>query len=370
MANIHRRDFLKKIGGAGAAAAVLPRSLQRPAAADAGSQARPNVILVLTDDQGYGDLSCLGNPILKTSNIDRLHGQSVRLTDFHVCPMCTPTRSQLMTGIHCLQNGAYIVCSGHGFIRRDIPTAADIFADNGYKTGLFGKWHLGDNYPYRPQDRGFQETVTFRQWGIVSAQSYWDSDYFDDKYIHNGKLEQYKGYCTDVFFDEAMKWMRSCAEKKEPFFCYLPTNTPHGPLWVPEKYAQPYQGKVGPGVANFFGMIANIDDNMDRLDKMLKETGLYDNTILIFMTDNGGTTGVKTYNAGMRGRKTEYYDGGHRVPCFIRWPGGGLRKPGDVDDLAQNQDILPTLIDLCGLRNPRGARFDGVSLAPLLRGKS
>lgn len=354
--------------------ALLALTGSRDATAAQGRpETLPNVIVVVTDDQGYGDFSCHGNPILKTPHLDRLHDQSVRFIDFHVSPMCTPTRSQIMTGRDCLANGAYVVCSGHGFIREGIPTLADAFASTmfsqgGYRTGLFGKWHLGDNYPYRPQDRGFQEVLTFRGWGLTGSQTYWNTSYYDDRYLHNGEPEQYHGYCTDVWFDEAMKWMKQCNQRHEPFFVYLPTSAPHGPLWVPEKYAAPYKGKVKPAVADFFGMIANIDENMGRLDAFLKDSGLYDNTILVFMTDNGGTVGVPVWNAGMRGKKTEYYDGGHRVPCFVRWPAGGLRQPADVDDLTECQDLLPTLIELCGLRKPEGVEFDGMSLATLLHG--
>jgi len=341
----------------------------RVAAAEVTQPARPNVLVVLTDDQGYGDFSCHGNPILKTPNLDRLHSESIRLTDFHVSPMCTPTRGQILTGRDCLANGAYVVCSGHGFIRQGIPTAADLFAAAGYATGMFGKWHLGDNYPYRPQDRGFQETVTFRNWGISSAQDHWCNEYMDDTYLHNGTLQKYPGYCTDIWFEEAIRWMKAQAKAGKPFFAYLPTNAPHGPLWVPEKYSTPYKGKVAPGVARFFGMIANLDENMGRLDSVLREAGLYDNTLLVFMTDNGATAGQKVWNAGMRGHKTEYYEGGHRVPCFIRWPAGKLRSAGDVADLTQSQDVLPTLVELCGLTKPSEATFDGQSLAKLLRGQ-
>ena len=357
-------------------ACLAPALWQIPAAVAAATKPaeRPNVIVVLTDDQGYGDLSCHGNPILKTPNLDKLHDESICFTDFHVSPMCTPTRSQIMSGEDCLTTGAYVVCSGHDLLREGIATMADVFAANmfsgdGYRTGLFGKWHLGGNYPYRPQDRGFQESVCFRGWGITSTSGHWNNAYYDDWYIHNGQLQHYQGYCTDVWFHEAMEWMKACAARGEPFFLYLPTNTPHGPLWVPEKYAAPYQGKVAPPIANFFGMIANIDENMAKLDAMLKESGLYDNTILVFMTDNGGTAGVPIWNAGMRGHKTEYYEGGHRVPCFVRWPAGGLRQPGNIGELTQCQDLLPTLVELCGLRKPEGARFDGVSLTPTLRGQ-
>ncbi|HPA19760.1 MAG TPA: arylsulfatase [Verrucomicrobiae bacterium] len=330
---------------------------------------RPNVIILLTDDQGYGDLSCHGNPILRTPNLDRLHAESIRLVDFHVTPMCTPTRGQIMTGRSCLSTGAYVVCSGRSFIREGIPTMPEIFAGGGYRTGIFGKWHLGDYYPYRPQDRGFQEVLTFGGWGVGCAQDHWNNAYQDCWFLHNGKAQFYPGYCTDVWFAEAMKWMKARAAAGEPFLCYLPTNTPHGPNWVPPQYAKPYAGKVPPGVAKFFGMIGNLDDNVGRLETMLAESGLRENTILIYMTDNGGTGGVKTFNAGMRGHKTEYYDGGHRVPFFLRWPAGGLRPAGDVPDLAQCQDLLPTLMELCGVERPSGFFCDGTTLAPLLKGQ-
>ena len=197
---------------------------------------RPNVILVLTDDQGYGDFFCHGNPVLKTPNLDRLHDQSIRFTDFHVAPMCTPTRGQLLTGVDALRNGAMNVSSGRTLLRRDIPTMPQIFAVNGYRTAMFGKWHLGDNYPYRPQDRGFQESLWFPSSHISSAPDFWNNDYFDDVYVRNGKRQAVNGYCTDVFFREAMQWMGERADRREPFFCYLPLNAPHGPLFVPAKY--------------------------------------------------------------------------------------------------------------------------------------
>jgi arylsulfatase len=357
--SMNRRDFLKGATLAGAAL-LAPRNLP---AGDA-PRTKPNVIILLTDDQGYADMSCHGNPVLKTPNMDRLHDQSIRLTDFHVAPMCTPTRSQLMTGLDAMHNGATSVCAGRSFIRRGIPTMAEIFAASGYRTGHFGKWHLGDSYPNLPHQRGFQETVYFLGWGITSMADLWQNDYFDGRFRHNGVLQQYKGYCTDVWFSLAMEWIKERHARNEPFFCYLPTNAPHGPLWCPEKYKKLYE-KQGP--AAFFGMIANIDENLGKLDAMLKDLGLRDNTIFIFMTDNGGTAGVKVFNAGMRGSKTQYYDGGHRAACFVRWPAGPLRKPGDMDALTQIQDLLPTLIDLCELKKPEKTKFDGMSLAGLLK---
>jgi arylsulfatase A-like enzyme len=337
-------------------------------AAGATAATPPNVILVITDDQGYGDLACHGNPVLKTPNLDRLHAESIRFTDFHATPMCTPTRSQLLTGLDCLRNGAMNVSSGRTLLRRGIPTMANVFGSAGYQCGQFGKWHLGDNYPYRPHDRGFHETLYYPSSHISSAPDYWNNDYFDDTYRHNGAPQKYDGYTTDVFFGEAIKWIGAQAGASKPFFCYLATAAAHGPLFVPQKYREQYRDQPR-NVASFFGMVANIDENMGRLDKFLDDSGLRDNTILIFMTDNGGTAGVPVHNAGMRGRKIELYDGGHRVPCFVRWPGGRLRPPGDIRDLTQVQDILPTLIDLCGLQPPN-SQLDGITLAPALRGEA
>jgi arylsulfatase A-like enzyme len=330
---------------------------------------KPNVILFLTDDNGYGDHSCLGNPVLKTPNMDRLHSQSVRLTDFHVAPMCTPTRGQLMTGMDCLHNGASSVSAGRSMIHRGIPTAAEIFRAAGYRTAMYGKWHLGDSYPNLPHQRGFQDAVYLLGWGITSMADLWCNDYFDGRFRHNGVLKQYPGYCTDVFFDLTKDYIRECKKKDEPFFIYLPCNAAHAPHWVPAKYKKPYAGQPAQ-VAAFFGMIANLDENLGKLDEFLKQEGLFDDTILIYSNDNGGTAGVNVFNAGMRGRKTMYYEGGHRAVCFVRWPNGGFRKPSDIDVLTNNQDILATLIDLCGIPTPKSAKFDGVSLANLLRGKS
>src|SRR5262245_17340193 len=220
----------------------------------AASPKRPNVIVILSDDQGYGDFSCHGNPVLKTPNLDRLHSESVRLTDFHVAPMCTPTRGQLLTGMDALRNGATSVCAGRSYVRRGIPTMPEIFAASGYRTAMFGKWHLGDSYPNLPYQRAFQEAVYHSGWGITSMADPWENDCFDGRYFHNGVLKQYPGYCTDVWFDLGKSWIRERRERGEPFFLYLPTNAPHSPHWVPAKYKAPYEGK---GPAAFFGMIAN-----------------------------------------------------------------------------------------------------------------
>jgi len=360
--NLDRRGFLQATG-LGAAALTL----QDARAAGAESQRRPNVVLVNTDDQGYGDLGCHGNPVIQTPNLDALHAESVRLTDFHVCPTCAPTRASLMTGRYCNRTGVWHTVMGRSILREDEVTMADVFAAAGYRTGIFGKWHLGDNYPYRPQDRGFAETLVHRGGGVGQTPDHWGNDYFDDTYLRNGRPEKATGYCTDVFFKAAIDFIE--ANKNRPFFCYLPTNAPHSPYNVADKYSRPYRDKGVKGPrANFYGMVTNIDENVGRLVRRLEALGLAHNTVLIFMTDNGTAAGG--FSAGLRGRKGSHYDGGHRVPCFIRWPGGRIAGGRDLDRLTAHIDLLPTLIDLCGLKRPDGVTFDGTSLVPLLKGRS
>ncbi len=335
---------------------------------------KPNVIIVMTDDQGYGDLGCHGNPILKTPNLDALYRESIRFTDFHVSPFCTPTRAALMTGNNPGFTGAYRTSSGRTMMHRDEKTIANLFADNGYATGMVGKWHLGDNAPHRPQDRGFQDVVWHRCGGVGQASDYWGNDYFDDTYERNGKFEKFAGYCTDVWFREGIRFIEK--NKDKPFFLYLPTNAPHGPYLVPDKWAKPHVGNKDVANANFYGMIANIDHHMGLLREHLTKLGLAENTILIFMTDNGTAGGGRFsgldseplvgYNAGMRGKKSSVYDGGHRVPFFVHWPKGNLTGGRDIETLAAHIDVLPTLADLCDIPVPDDYKPDGVSLKPLL----
>jgi arylsulfatase len=349
--------------------ALLSVALQPPAAPAAAPATRPNVIIVMTDDQGMGDFSYTGNPVLRTPNFDAFAREAVRLTDFHVCPMCSPTRGQLLTGLAALRNGATSVTAGRTFLRPGIPTLADLFGRAGYKTGLFGKWHLGDSYPHRPVDKGFGESVYHLGWGQLHSTPEFDWPLIDGRYFRNGLEKRYKGHCTDFWFDSATAWMRERKRNGEPFLCYIPTNAPHAPHIESGEYVKPYQGK---GPAAFFGMIAHIDRRFGALEKFLADEGMREDTIVVVMTDNGGTAGVKTFNAGLRGRKTEYYDGGHRVPCWIRWPNGKLGEPRDVTTPTQNTDLLPTLCDLCDVakpdRNPGDDPYRGVSLAGLLRG--
>jgi arylsulfatase A-like enzyme len=342
----------------------------------------PNVIVVMTDDQGYGEFSCNGNPIAQTPNIDRIASQSIRLTDFHVAPMCTPTRGQLMTGLDAFRNGALNVSSGRTLLRPELKTMANVFRAAGYRTGIFGKWHLGDNYPFRPEDRGFDKAIWFPSSHINSVPDFWDNDYFGDTYIHNGKREKFAGYCTDVFFQEAMRWMERDTSDR-PFFAYIPLNAAHWPWFVPDKYREQVRRDIAkrpdvvdhlaPGklasLVSFLAMGTNIDENVGQLDHFLETSGLSDNTIIVFLTDNGSTMGPDYFNAGMRGKKTTLWEGGHRVPCFLRWPGGNLGQPREIAELCQVQDLLPTLAELAGIES-LPANLDGASLAPVFRGES
>jgi arylsulfatase A-like enzyme len=360
---VTRRRFLRAVG-LGATAMAYPGCLSAARQLTGKGTRRPNVVLVITDDQGYGDLGCHGNPTIQTPNLNQLHAQSIRLTNFHVDPTCSPTRSALMTGRYSSRTGVWHTIMGRSLLHKDEVTMANVFSASGYRTGIFGKWHLGDNYPFRPQDKGFHEVLIHGGGGVGQGPDYWGNDYFDDTYRHNGELKPFKGYCTDVFFENAMNFITE--NKDRPFFCYLPTNAPHGPYNVADKYSKPYRDKgVESRQANFYGMITNIDENMGRLMRHLKQLDLEQDTILIFMTDNGTSAG---YSAGMRGKKGSEYDGGHRVPCFIRWPGGRLTRGRDVERLTAHIDLLPTLMELCWLSKIGGPNMDGASLVPLLSG--
>lgn len=349
--------------------------LQGAASAFTGSNDRPpNVILVLTDDQGIGDLGCHGNPWLKTPNIDSFHDEAVRLTNFHVSPLCTPTRSAIMTGRYPINNGAWATFKGRDSLSPGAITMADIFQQNGYTTAMFGKWHLGDNYPSRPTDSGFETAIHHLGGGVGELSDYWGNSYFDDTYYVNNQPRPFKGYCTDIWFDEAMKFIGQ--HKKNPFFLYLPTNAPHDPLIVADKYAEPYKELEGTKIvdAKLYGMIANLDENFGKLRRFLQDQNLVNNTILIFMSDNGSRYGFSNdgklgYNNGYRGIKGAKLEGGHRVPFFIRWPDGQIEGGKDISDLAAHVDLIPTLASLCNLTIPSDAQLDGMDISPLLTGK-
>ncbi len=333
------------------------------------SAAQPNVVIVISDDQGYGDLSCHGNPVLKTPEIDALYAESIHLTDYHVAPTCSPTRSALLTGHWTNRTGVWHTIMGRSMLRDNEVTMGQIFRDAGYATGMFGKWHLGDNYPYRPEDRGYTEVMRHGGGGVGQTPDFWDNAYFDGSYWHNGQPEPVQGFCTDVFFDYAKRFITAQKAANKPFLAYIATNAPHGPMHAPEAFSEPYNDQRT-HVANFFGMIANIDTNVGQLRRFLADEGLAENTIFIFTTDNGSSSGANVFNAQMRGSKGSPYDGGHRVPFFLRWPAGGFDSARDIEPIAAHVDVLPTLIELCGISAPANVKFDGVSLVPLLNGKA
>lgn len=345
-------------------AVVLPgpsASAATPTAA--GEPGRPNVVLIMTDDQGYGDMGAHGNPILRTPRLDDLARNSVELTAFYVSPVCAPTRASLLTGRYHQRTGVMGVINGFETMDAGEVTLAEVLADAGYRTALFGKWHLGEHYPWVPHAQGFHEWVGFRPGHL--------EDYFDPVLEHNGQPLPTRGYVTDILTDHAIRFMEDNRER--PFFLYVPYNAPHTPLFVPDRFAQPYLDQGLPErTALVYGMIASIDENVGRLLDRIDALGLERNTVVIFLSDNGpiwgwSETSKARYNAGLRDQKFTVFEGGIRVPFFIRWPGrleAGLR----IDEPAAHIDVLPTLLDYCGVAQPVGVEIDGVSLRPLLEG--
>jgi arylsulfatase A-like enzyme len=337
---------------------------------------QPNIILVMPDDVGYGDYACLGNPIIHTPAVNAFRKESLLLTQFHVSPTCSPTRAALMSGRHEFKNGVTHTILERERMSLDTFTLAQMLKSAGYTTGIFGKWHLGDEAAYRPEHRGFDEVYIHGGGGI--GQTYPgscgdapDNTNIDPALWHNGKFERTKGYCTDLFFGQAIRWMNAQRAGKQPFFAYIPLNAAHAPHVVPEKYYRQYLGQPGVNVetAKFFGMIENVDANFGTLLAKLKEWKIADNTLVIYLGgDNGGTSGVKIFNAGMRGGKVTPYQGGTRVPCFIRWPAGGVPAGQESAALSAHLDLFPTLAEIAGASLTVGVKkqLEGRSLLPVL----
>ena len=324
---------------------------------------RPNIVLILTDDQGFGDLGCNGNDKIKTPNIDAFSKQGAVLKNFFVCPVCAPTRASLLTGRYNYRTGAIDTFLGRAMMVPEEITIAEVLRDAGYATGIFGKWHLGDNYPMRPMDQGFQETFVHRSGGIGQPGDAPGNTYFSPVVFHNGKDEETSGYCTDVFVSAAMAFIEK--NRNKPFFAYIATNAPHEPLQVDEKRVEPYL-KMGldDKTARVYATEENIDENVGRLLEKLRALDLEKNTLVIFMSDNGPYG--KRFNAGLRGEKATVYEGGIHVPCFVRWP--GKITPGtQLSPMAAHIDMFPTLLEACSVKAPP-AKLDGVSLLPLLTG--
>jgi len=357
----------------------------RPLAANELAGSRPNIIVVMTDDQGFAQLGRHGHPWLQTPHLDALYDQSTRFTDFHVSPTCSPTRAALLTGRYPFRNGV-----SHTILERErltltATTLAQLLKKAGYHTGIFGKWHLGDEDAYQPQRRGFDEVFIHGAGGIGQAYNSSCADapgnrYFDPIIRHNGKFKQTSGFCTDVFFAQALGWIKQQRTAKEPFFAYITPNAPHGPFLALEKDKQRFLelGFTEPQ-AGYYGMIENIDANIGRLMAKLDEWNLAENTLVIFLSDNGTTGGgpekvagraddgteLKFHNAGMKGLKGSIDEGGTHVPAFFCWP-SRLKAGREIDRLAAHIDLLPTLVALAGGEGPSELAIDGRNLLPLL----
>lgn len=336
-------------------------------AAENPKPSRPNVLLVMTDDQGFGDAGFQGNTILKTPHLDALAASGVRFTDFLASPTCSPSRAALLTGRHEFRSRVTHTIEGRNILRAGVPTMADAFAKSGYRTAIFGKWHLGEPRPFHPLDRGFQHALLVGGGATGQTPDFWGNTMFDPHLQENGKWKPYKGYMTDIFVDEALKWIR--AEKK-PWFCYLPLNAPHVPLQIGKEWAKPYLDAGLPeNLAKFYGMITNLDSELGQMLAELAKEGLDRETIVIFLGDNGSALGgsprPEDFNGGLRGTKGCAYQGGVRIPAVFSWPG---HFPSDrtVNTLGSLYDILPTLAQACSLDLSAFPERDGRSLLPIL----
>jgi len=358
--------------------------------AAAFGQDRPNVILCMTDDQGFGDLGFHGNPMIRTPVLDQLAARSVRFNNFYVSPVCAPTRSSLMTGRYSLRTGVYDTYNGGAIMASEETTIAEVLKKAGYRTAIFGKWHLGDNFPFRPREQGFEESLVHLGGGIgqvgdVKNYFEFDRSYFDPTLWRNGVPVQTSGYCSDVYTDAAMEFIE--AHREDPFFVYLSFNAPHTPLQVPEEFLEGYAGKDPAAVSypkqgrplpemsdrekdaarRVYAMVSNIDRNLGRLFERLRSLRLDSNTVVIFLTDNGPQQ--RRYTAGLRGGKGSVYEGGVRVPCFMHIP-WLVPGPAGIDTPAAHIDMLPTILGLCGVPLPLQLAIDGRSLVPLIQGRS
>lgn len=335
---------------------VCPLTILLACSVSAGRENFPNILLIMTDDQGFGDIASHGNPVVRTPAMDRIAEEGVRFDRFFVSAVCAPTRASLLTGRYHLRCGVWGVTHGKETMATEETTVAEVLKEFGYRTALVGKWHLGEHYPFVPQTQGFDCFVGFRL-------GHWNN-YFDTMLEHNGAPMYAAGYITEFLTDQAIQFIDSCENK--PFFCYLPYNAPHSPWQVPDMYYQIYEREGVPETARTaYAMVTCLDDNIARLLKHLDDRGLGENTVVLFMTDNGPNG--DRYNAGMKGRKASVHEGGVRVPLFIRWP-KKIEAGTKVDRIAAHIDLFPTLLDMCGIAIPEGLQLDGKSLWPLIEG--
>lgn len=326
---------------------------------------KPNVILFLTDDQGYGDLSIHGNPHLNTPNIDNFAKNGVMFSSFYVVPACSPTRAGILTGRYNFRTKTLDVGDRSSYMSTDEITIAELLKEEGYATGMFGKWHLGENYPLRPIDQGFDVTLLHHFCNITNDYPV-GTDNFDTPLFYNGVMKNNEGYCQDTYTDHVLNFIENNAGEKIPFFAYFPTTLAHVPLQVPDSYVQPFLKKGLPTeTAQVYGMIQSIDESFGKIMNKLEELNISDNTLVIFASDNGHSSfHLERYHAGLKGLKGFMYEGGVRVPCFMQLPGNDVKK--EVTLPAAYVDILPTILDVCNIPVPKGHTMDGKSLKPLM----
>lgn len=327
---------------------------------------RPNIVLIITDDQGYSDVGYNGNPWLKTPVLDELASRATVFDRFYAAPVCSPTRASLMTGRHAFRTGVTDTQAGASILRPNEVTLAEALQAGGYRTGMFGKWHLGDNAPSRPIDQGFDRSLTHVGGMIGMPYNPQDGNsYFDAILLNDGVEQRFPGYCVDVFTDAAIKFIE--ADSDEPFFVMFAPNTPHHPLTVADQFADPYrEAGLSDQTARFYGMITNIDHNVGRLLAAVEAAGASNDTIVLFVGDNGTSSLHRQqdlWEYGLRGRKSYVYENGIRVPMFIALP-DRMAGVDRVEARGMVEDLMPTLLALCGVAPP--ADMDGRSLVPLI----
>ena len=345
----------------------------------AGHASPPNIVLIVTDDQGYGDFSHAEHGALETPHLDRLAADSPKVARFYVSPVCSPTRASLMTGRWNYRTRVVDTWIGRSMMEPDEVTLAELVRDAGYATGIFGKWHLGDCHPMRPTDQGFDEALVHRGGGLAQPSEPPENGrrYTDPILFRNGEPVETEGYCTDVYFDAALAFIDRSVAAESPFFAYVATNAPHDPFHdVPPRLHAKYAARdLAPVLrgkgdkvdreARICAMVENIDQNVGRLLAHLEARELERETIVVFLCDNGPVGGRPT--AGLRGCKGLPYEGGIRSRLLVRWP-GELDPTTEVAPIAAHVDVLPTLLDLAGVPLPKSLALDGRSIAPLLRG--
>jgi len=362
---------------------LFPLALSTCIHAVQAEDSRPNIVLIMTDDQGYGDFGCQGNPILETPHLDAMASRSASMSTFYVCPVCAPTRASLMTGRYNYRTRAIDTYIGRAMMEPEEVTIAEVLSSAGYDTGIFGKWHLGDCYPMRPMDQGFRESLVHLGGGLAQPSEPPENDrrYTDAILFHNGEQVDTKGYCTDVYFDASMKFIEAAQEQDRPFFAYIATNAPHSPFHdVPEDLRERYMKKDMAEIlvgnpkgkrlaaeidkhARIAAMITNVDQNVGRLFAKLDELQLTENTLVIFLVDNGPNS--KRFVGPFRGSKTEVLEGGVRSPLWLHWP--KHFKPGTVrDELTAHIDVMPTILEVCNVEPPQDVKLDGRSFLALL----